>query len=362
MTKQIDNITGEVSEWGGVALELLYWSTKGLQVPAPYAPQLWERAEPHIPELRARSVDSLLYLGCNQRVPSQRVYDKVWDKQREVLLDVLSTLERYGIQPLIFKGAEFCAGYYKNRSLGFLSDIDLLVDRKLLGAVKRLLFLQGLSQAVYNPALQALADRDIPEVARLEASQYELSPLVCLQEIELDGEELSFAREYNRHPIWVADDRCHVVVEINVYYQLAADVENGDILNRAIPSSLGRGLTMSREDHLWFLTSRYYNEVALHGKRSLRDFAYLAALLDDDKFDWRIITGQAKKYDLEAPLYYFLSFLSRLSGKMIPREVLSELLPTRNRQSDWGWQLSKLFGGIEPFYLQPTLDSFRFVD
>jgi hypothetical protein len=218
--------------------------------------------------------------------------------------------------------------------------------------------LQGLRQAVFNPTLGYLVDRDIPEVGRLEASQYELSPLAYLMEIELEDEEVTFIREYNRHPLWVVNDRCYLVVEIDIHYQLTADVQSGDFLDRAIPSSLEHCLTMSKEDHLWYLTSRYYDEVVIHGKRSLREFAYLAALLDEQSLDWNIIVGCARKYDLEASLYYFLSFMARLSDRLVPPEVLSELLPSKgSRQRDWGWQLSKLFGGVEPFYLQPVIDS-----
>ena len=110
-------------------------------------------------------------------------------------------------------------------------------------------------------------------------------------------------------------------------------------------------MTMSPADHLWFITGRYYNEVAMHDKRSLRDFVYIIPILVNSHIDWEIILQSASDYNLRPSLYYYLFFLNQLlSGRYIPIEVIDKLSPANgSRSRDWGWQLDKLFDRVECF-------------
>jgi hypothetical protein len=117
---------------------------------------------------------------------------------------------------------------------------------------------------------------------------------------------------------------------------------------------LGQGLSFSDSNQLWLLTSRYYTEVAVHGKSSLRDFAYILPLIACGDLDWDVVLSTARKYGLRSSLYYYLYFMSFLTEGAVPKSVLAELSPDRgNRRHDWGWQLGKLFDLVEAFPLGP---------
>jgi hypothetical protein len=99
---------------------------------------------------------------------------------------------------------------------------------------------------------------------------------------------------------------------------------------------------------VWITLTRYYNEVALLGKRYLRDFAYIIPILKNEAIDWDVVLSANRSYELHAPLFYYLNFLRSL-GACVPEAVLAETSPLRSeRLRDFGWQLGKLFDVLEP--------------
>jgi hypothetical protein len=339
-------------------LSLLRWCFRGLEIPGEAASRLAEEAAGHTEALRRHKIDSLLYIGCSLDAPAQRVYDKVWKCQREALLTLIGLLLERGISPIVFKGGEFLAASFDPHAVGLNNDVDLLVHAHELGAAKQALYTMGYSQSLFDPELGKLVDRDVQEVGSFESRAYELAPFNrAEEEVELEADELEFARAWQSHPLWVVGDRAVVVTTFDVHHGVAYDVGGEEFFPRAVTSALGVGRAMSAADQLWFTTSRFYNEVAVNDKNTLRDFAYIASLLRDAEIDWDIVLGATDKYDLRPSLYYYLAFLNMLGG-VVPEGVLRELLPSKgSRHRDWGWQLSKLFSLIDPFPLPLQVDS-----
>lgn len=332
-------------------LDLLKRCFRGFKTSKAEAARLAEEGTKYLAALKRHKIDSLLYVGCLLDSPIQRVYDKVWMRQREALLHLLNQLLDKGISPIIFKGAEFLAASYHPHALGLNNDVDILVERPELGTVKKVLHSMDYSQSLFDPNVGELVDRDLQDIAEFERAGYELIPFNRKEEIELEADELAFAQTWQSHPLWVVDDRCFVITTFDPHYGVSYDVPGDEFFSRAVPSAVGAGRAMSLADQLWFTTSRYYNEVALNGKDSLRDFAYIASLIPNDQIDWDVILGAADRYDLRPSLYYYFAFLNRLGGA-IPDEALEELSPGKgSRDRDWGWQLSKLFDLIDPYPL-----------
>lgn len=339
--------SGELSDLAKLEIQLLSWCCKGFNIPRGEAARAFEAGVPFLEHLRNRRIESLLYIGAEIAPPIQRLYTKVWQHQREALLTFLNEAARVGMRPIVFKGAELFSRYYPG-GLCLLNDLDVLVRPDELGRAKKVLYGMDYRQAVVDESVR-LVDRDIGEIAEIEGSHYELASFKRLLEISVTDDELSFAKGWQDHPLWVVGDRCYVEIDFDVHHGVAYDVTGEEFFGRAVPSALGVGETMSVADHLWLTTSRFYNEVAAHGKSTLRDFAYAGALLTEPRIDWDVVTGAAEKYENGPTLYYFLYFLKAIGG-VVPEAVLRDLDPARcSRACDWGWQLGRLFNTTERF-------------
>ena len=343
----------EQSNWARIAFWLLAGCFNNLKSSDLLSQQLDAVNSKHIDVLAGRKIDSLLYLGYSLKSPIQNVYDTVWGIQNKWLNILVNRLIESSVSPIIFKGGELLNAYYRSRALGCLADLDILVDRKDLGVAKQCLYSMGFRQSTLDRGSETLVDLDILDIARIESTHYELAPFSKFEEIELEEEEFKCAQKNQPYPLQIIDGKCFVIVQFDIHHRVASDIESDGFFKRAIPSALGCGLTMSPADQIWFMTSRYYNEVAIHGKRSLRDFAYLAPIISRSDISWDIVLSAARIYELRPSLYYYLSFLDKLAGNIIPSEVFDELLPSKGiRSRDWGWQLSKLFDEIDPFPLE----------
>ncbi|MFO0157428.1 MAG: hypothetical protein ACK51V_00150, partial [bacterium] len=66
--------------------------------------------------------------------------------------------------------------------------------------------------------------------------------------------------------------------------------------------------------------------------------------------DWAYIIDTAQRLAILPSMYYTLAFLNAASPSVnIPDWVLEELNPLNGpRARDFGWQLHKLFGMVEP--------------
>jgi hypothetical protein len=154
-----------------------------------------------------------------------------------------------------------------------------------------------------------------------------------------------------QHPAFIGNGALTVIVEIDIHHNVATDTDPKPLLDRAVRSQCLSGFTLSAADHLWLNCSRYYNEVALFGKRTLRPIAYTAPLLNE-VIDWDIVMSTARDLDLSASLYYPLRILEMLTQVPVPTDVLSSVNPRYlGAERDFGWQLGPLFGFIEEFPL-----------
>lgn len=338
--------------WLAAALELLAWSARRPQLDEKDISRLTAASRPHLTTLKEKKLDSLFYLSCAVESADQNIYDKVWSVQRETIIDFCRCMADEGVEFYLFKGGECSARWYGLRSLGIFNDVDVLVARQDIGKVKALLYQNGFRQALFDPERGALVDRDVADVALAESNHYEIVAFSKLVAADILAEDLSRAPAPVASPLVLVGDRPMVIVDLDVHHGVATDVDVSDVTDGAQPSAMGLGLSFSDSNQVWLLTSRYYTEVALYGKRSLRDFCYILPVLACGSIDWDVVMRAARKYELRASLFYYFCFMSYLAEGSVPAEVLSGLSPTGGtRLRDWGWQLGKLFEFIDAFPL-----------
>lgn len=339
--------------WVEPALRLLLSAADGGSAPA-RAGSSAPTGHDQLEALRTRRIDSLAYLTGRPDAAWQRLYDKVWETQSQALFEVSTALSEEGVEPLLFKGAELVPRFFRGHAIGLMRDLDFLVARDQLARAKRTLFTLGFRQARFDPETGELTEHDPIEVAEVESNHYELVAFVQPRtRPDLDADEKQLAAQVAAPPLWVHDGRVTVVVEIDLHHQVAVDIPSKGFFSRSIPSAHGFGLAMSDTDHLWVIASRYYVEVAQHGKRKLRDLAYLAPLLARCEIDWDLVLTVCEEYKLHSSLYYHLAFLDALLGGVVPEAYLAKLEPRGDRRlRDWGWQLAPLFDFIDPMPLR----------
>jgi hypothetical protein len=260
----------------------------------------------------------------------------------------MSELLANGVPAILWKGAEHFSSLSHTQAVGFLGDIDLLVPRVSLEETKACLHRMGYRQSFYDKAQGTLVDRDIKEITSIEAVHYELAPFNLMIPIEVDDEEAALALAWDSFPVFANGRQVAVAVSLDVHHQVATDIPSGGFFERAVPSSSGYGSTLSAADHLWITASRYYVEVALHEKRSLRDYLYMALMLRSGSIDWEHVINIAEALDMRPALYYPLLFADAIVGDVIPPDVIRAIDPRLgSRHRDWGWQLSVLFDALD---------------
>ena len=300
--------------------------------------------------LRRKQVDSAahLCLASFADSPEQKVYDAVWSAQRAALISLLLELDTRGISPIVMKGADATERYFGSRGFGLFNDVDLLVERPQLQELRRTLFGQGFRNAYFDSKSFALQDRDVRDIAAIEAEHYELAPFCKLVPLKLNSAELEFATSLKRHPVWVnPHGRPFVVVEFDVHFQIATDVDSAAFFQRS-RIGIGGARSLSATDAVWFIAARYYTEVSLHGKTTLRELFYLGAALRRESIDWDQVLNRALELENAPALFYPLSLLGQWLPGSVPQELLVSLDPTaHSRDRDFGWQLGKLFDFVE---------------
>jgi hypothetical protein len=249
------------------------------------------------------------------------------------------------------KSGELIPAAYGDHGLDLIGDVDLLLPRSDMNRARRVLSAAGFRQAYFEPAQGELVDRDLADIARIEAVHYEMAPFLKIEPLgQVSPEFAQMARERDRNPVRKHNDELFLVIELDIHHNLAADIEADGFFERSVPSCHGVGRTLSAADHLWCILTRHYAETALHGKRSLRPLAYAAPLISAEQMNWDIVGKVAAELELGATLYYYLATLDRLAPGHVPRELLHGLHPSRSsRARDWGWQLSGTLGLVDPF-------------
>lgn len=329
-------------QWQSLALELLRNIARGSPTP------LEQCSEATLRQLEARQIDGLYYSVAQPDHPRRRLYAAIWAAQRAACVEAVEALESQSIETVVFKGADFLDRYFP-APFSIMSDVDLLVKRNDVGRAKAELYRLGYRQAAFNRARRRLDEADVAAVADTEAHHYELFPFLRLDPIRLDDDARALLRKRGRLPVVASGGELKVVIGLDVHHGVATDIATEPLMRRSRRSSFPAGRSLSPADHLWLVTARLYNETALHGKRSLRDFAYLVALLTQERIRWDDVLQSAADYEMHAALYYYFMFLSWLAPDTIPLDVLERLSPLHTKRlRDWGWQLGVLFDALDP--------------
>jgi hypothetical protein len=333
--------------WQRCAQDLIrYWAPRE-EKPSTVMHGLQPREET-LASLRDRKIDSLYYLCESELSPIQLMYDAAWRQQRSAVCDVISAFQQQGIEALTFKGAEFLASFMHGHAISRMVDCDLLLRRHDVNRARATMFEAGFRQTRPVPVAGKFLDADIAEIAETESRHYELFPFSKLVLLESTAVDPLVASGEVFDPVFLVNGKLYLRLTIDLHHGVATDIGADQFFDRSVPSSLGRGSTFSSADHLWFTTSRYYHEVALYGKRSLRDLVFVGMLLHRMPINWNVVLSAAAEYDFRPSLYYLFAYLKTLTAAPIPDAVLDELCPNRgSRQRDWGWQLGVLFDIVE---------------
>jgi hypothetical protein len=301
----------------------------------------------HLPKLRAAGLDGLYYLATDSNGAEQRVLNRLWKCQRAAWDQFDDCARTTGITCLAFKGAALVRRFFGNNALGAMADVDLLVKRDQAMRCIPVLYDLGYIPGYLDTNAGRLTYRDVVDIASHETEHYELVPYCRLEALDLRDDELAAAIRIDHQALRVIDDRAFAVIELDIHHQVATDIPTDQFFDRAVV--LKNSASLSDADHLWFGLSRLYAEVALHGKVSLRDFAYIGPLLTAGEIAWDVVLNAASEYELRPGLFYFLRFLGQLTNGAVPNGVLKELNPTSGaRARDWGSQISKLLDLVEP--------------
>lgn len=297
-----------------------------------------------ISKLKEKQIDSLYYFQFDPLNRQQQFYEWVWGIQTQCLQKVLDALNKEGISYLIFKGAEFIGRYYDHKPINLVYDIDFLVPQKEIMKVQSIMHSLGYHYGSIDPGSFKYEYLDIHEAGKIMQYHYELPSLSKPITTSLPESFSEFCTENPTFSVWHDQYKTIVFAEFDFHYQLALDVVGDEVFDRKVASIYPGAYTLNPADSLWFTLSKYYNEVALHGKSSLRDFVYLIALLNNESIDWKIFLSSVREYKLHHSTYYFLFFCNLFLQKPVPEEIFSELDPLKNnRLKDWGWQIEKLF-------------------
>ncbi|WP_171907361.1 nucleotidyltransferase family protein [Burkholderia plantarii] len=308
---------------------------------------------PHLSKLTRLRIDGLYYLASGDISCQQTIYDKIWSIQRAHLVDFIKKMAETGVLCWTFKGAEIAERWYSSRPIGVFSDVDIIVERKNLGVVKSMLFSEGFRQSIFDFERESLVDDDVLELGAIESRHYELGKFCKLVKIDVDLESLRYMYGSRTYPLVRVGGEVFLCLAFDVHHGVANDIDVNDVISDSVPSAFGIGVTVNPTRLLWILTSRYYMEVAITGKRSLRDFSYLLPLLKECEIDWDHILGMNYKYSLFSSLYFYFCFMDRIIPGKIPSSVLDKINPVRSgfRGANFGWQLNTLLGEIDPFPL-----------
>jgi Uncharacterised nucleotidyltransferase len=332
-----------------LVFELLRWCAYRPQ-PGPAECQQFLEGFEQLQFLRSREIDSLLYLASGTPTVAQRVYDAVLQRQIENLQCVVSKLEKAGMPVVIFKSGELLPAAFAPHAVGMSADVDILVPRTAIPEARRILFGMGFQQAEVRTDTGQLVDYDIAILAKVDLTHYEVGAFRSLAELNFSEEEMEFVKQLEGQPVFVLNNKATMVLEIDLHHGISKEINSEPLFARNVPSCHGVGRTFSPADHVWFNLTRLYTEVGQHGKQSFRPIAYTLPIITSGKVDWDVVSRMAVELSLGASLYYYLQLADWLAPNHVPSEVLYSLHPARsNRLRDWGWQLSRLMGTVDPF-------------
>lgn len=297
--------------------------------------------------------------------PADRsVFDLMWQHQRAELVAIFSVLQRLKIESMLIKGAAMIEQHFHSRGMLLLRDCDILVDKSKLALAKTSLQLLGFTQASYKVESQEIVPFSAEDIRLIENSHYQTLPFLKRVNVDaLPAEQLAQVRQFKSHTrapnvVLGQDGSLALIVEIDLHFGIAPDVQSDGMLFNPRKVS-GDGFTFpALEDHLWFLCARYYNELAMHQKRSLRDTIYIARLLAHiDAIDFGYLADVVTREEQHCALFYILSTIRHFGDISSSKldHFLAQMSPIGKRRfHDWGWLLGRFFDEIdEPFFAKP---------
>ena len=343
-----------MQNWAILSLDLLKWvahdRNKKILESHFNAEEAIQIGLDNINELERKRLDSLFYFAYDIQAEIQSVYRKTWEAQRKALIEILETFRSNFIEVYIYKGAEHIEKRFGSENLFGIADIDLIVNRNDLPQAKICMINRGYRNAVCDIDKCELYDVDALDVASAEMNHgSEIYSFSILKEFELNAREVKGVKRWQKLPQFLHNGKGYAIVIFDIHYNVGSNYDIDSILGRSIKSVFEGANTLSDEDHFWVTSVKYYNEISKEGSCRLRDYAYLASLLLNEKFDWTIVLESCREYELHAPLYYITSFLHYLNPDIMPVKVIERLNPMGvKRTNDYGWQIGKLLEFVEP--------------
>ena len=342
---------GHRLDWRYIAKSLLKAYAQAQTLSNPLRKELMANHPLIIEKLREKKLDSLLYANLSSPPPWQCLYNKVWKLQEKNLKKILIKFREGNIKTIIFKGAECLLRDRSLSPIGLMSDSDILVEKHKIVDAMAILYSEGYTPSIFNGKSWIHERRPLANIAAIESAHYQLPPFSRCFPIYLSPKEKDCAAQYSKDPVWhSAEHGSRFVMELDVHHSLASDIDISSFIERSRKGDLAYFLDDA--DHLWFLCCRFYNEVALHNKRTMRDLVYIISALRSIKhaLQWNRIYALCKEYDSFPSLYYILSFCRHLNENLVPIRCLEELRPDTHgsRARDFGWLLGVLFDDIEP--------------
>lgn len=261
----------------------------------------------------------------------------MWAVQREHAVELVAALGHADVTAFVVKGADLVPRCFAGRPLSTMSDVDVVVRPSDTRRAAEVLLALGYRQGRVDRREGTLAPSE--GSFRPGGDHYELAPFVKLVA------HRAASPPQERWPLVGAPARPRVAVEVDLHYGLATNIRADAFLSRLVPCALGAGAAMSPSDHVWFLASRLYSEVAFHGKRTLRELAQVTVLVRDHLVDWDVVGRAAAGYRLGPSLFHVLDLVDLLLGGAVPAAVLARCDPARgDYRRDGGPCLLPLLG------------------
>jgi hypothetical protein len=304
--------------------------------------------------LAARKVYGLAFMGGSAAPPPlYSLYRKVWHAQRSALVELLAELRRRAVDVLVFKGAETTQRYYRSEPVCLRGDIDLLIRPAQVDEARCVLADSGFVQADYDTHQCRLVPLTPEQLEATQQGRYFLRSFAKLVDIELNAQEQSLEPQWLT-PVSLRGTHATLVLGVDVGFGLDQSIGADEVFERSRESVFEGARTLCAEDLVWYTASMFYLQTfAGREKHKLTQLADLAVVIGNHSpsIDWERIVSAGQRYGLHPCIYYPLAYVGRLlGGAAVPPEVLAALDPARGvRTRDHGWQIAKLFGGVDEF-------------
>lgn len=291
-----------------------------------------------------------LAMYCHTRDAEYSIYRKVSQVQQAALAELIQAASQAGIELLLYKSSEVVKRYYGGEPIALRGDLDVIVKPGSMARMKSLLEELGYRQAKFDTDSLRLVPVKQEQIAKFESNGYALVSYGRLAEFELDPVQSTLSPGY-LHPAVLHGNRATVAVAIDVAIGLDKHTDAGRLWEKSTESIHGTARAISVEDQLWYTATMLYLGAYMYKETyKLCQLADMAVILSQAQVRWDRLIAEARTLEILPSVYYPLAFLAKLCKDVrIPEDVLAELSPTKgSRARDYGWQIPKLFGEIDP--------------